>query len=821
MKKHLYILAFLPSLFLTFLLSAQTNEIKQPIVNKNIRIYQTNRIAHAPSIDGVLDDECWKTATVAKNFIQRTPKFGGPAEEPTEVRMVYDDQAVYIGAYLFDSQADKIQTNISLRDELGRADRFELGMDTYDDNINGFKLIVSAANVQFDGRHLQNDFDPSWDGIWASKVKINKDGWCVEIKVPYSTLRFPKKDIQTWGVQFVRVLARAGELSTWSPVNPNIDGIVNQWGELQGLKGIKPPLRLALFPYLAGYANSNPIDDKFAKSYSYNGGLDVKYGINESFTLDATLIPDFGQVQSDNVVRNLSPFDVQYEERRPFFTEGTELFSRGGVFYSRRIGGRPSGYFAAVNSLEKDEEMLNNPNQTQLYNATKISGRTSKNLGIGILNAIAAPVYADIRDTLTGKKRRFQTGVLSNYNVAVIDQILPNYSSISFTNTNVTRQGDARDANVSVLRFNVRDKKNRYDFRMKGGFSKIQDKNLSDSLQLGGGLEALLSKVSGKWRWDIAHSQKGKNLNINDLGYQQEINSIQNGATLKYYDYDPKGKRQNWENELSITYVQRQQPRTYQEWVIEGRSQITFKDFNSISFETFNKPAWYYDFFEPRTPGRKFYHAPFAYGGLTYQTDNRKPYNISVGFHLGESPIKRDAYVGGNIFAQLNFNTHFKSTLNFELNKDYGNFGFVTKTSDQDITFGFREVTTVSNTLSMTYAFNSTMNINWRVRQYWNKLNYLKFFDLQNDGTVKEKPFVNTFDENFNAFNSDFVFTWQFAPGSFFNIIWKNGVLGGDLLGQDSYFQNLRKVYNAPKNNSIAIKAIYYLDWNSLRKKAK
>jgi hypothetical protein len=811
MKKALLFIAFFTSLFLKNSLFAQV-----------LRKHQTTRIENAPTIDGLMDDDCWKTASIAKDFIQRTPKFGGPADLPTEVRMVYDDQAVYVCAYLFDNQIDKLQTNLSLRDELGRADRFELGMDTYDDNLNGFKLIVSAANVQLDGRHLPDDFDVSWDGIWTSKVKINKDGWCVEIKIPYSTLRFPKKDIQHWGVQFVRVVGRTGELSTWSPVNPNIEGIVNQWGELEGMKGIKPPLRLSLFPYLAGYANQNPISNnpvKYSNGYSYNGGMDVKYGINESFTLDATLIPDFGQVQSDNVVRNLSPFDVQYEERRPFFTEGTDLFSKGDIFYSRRIGGRPAGYFDAINSLDSVEEIVKNPNQTQLYNATKISGRTGSKLGIGILNAIGSPEFAEIKNTKDGTTRRFQTGALTNYNIAVIDQVLPNNSSVSLTNTSVIRNGEARDANVSVLRFNLRDKTNTYNIGAKGGLSVFNDKNLPDSLSKGGNFEFILNKISGKWRWELFHQTAGRAFNINDLGYQEQNNFIKNSAGISYFDYTPKGKRQSWTNVLFVNYYQHQRPRRYQEIGIEGNSEITFKNFSSIRFETFNKPFWYYDFFEPRTPNRQFYHAPFGYGGFSFSTDNRKPYIITFGAGMGESPIKRDAYISGFAEAQLNFNTHFKVQLNTELTKDYGNFGFLYKDSDQEITFGFREISTVSNTISMTYAFNAKMNINWRIRQYWNKLNYLKFFDLQKNGTLIQKTIDNVYDENFNAFNSDFVFTWQFAPGSFLNLIWKDSVLDGDYLGQDSYLKNIKKVYQAPKTNSLAVKAIYYLDWNSIHRK--
>ena len=809
MQKILLILCF----FSTYTLFSQVK----------LRVAETVRTTTAPTIDGVLDDIAWKNAPIIKDFTARQPVFGKPAHFPTEVKMVYDNTAIYIAAYLFDPEPDKIYKDLSLRDELGRGDRFEIGIDTYNDNLNGYKLIVSAANVQLDARHLPGDFDLSWDAVWESKVKINKDGWAVEIRIPYSMLRFPKKNEQLWGIQFVRMVQRVGELSTFNPSNPNVDGIVNQWGDLHGMSDIKPPFRLSLTPYLAGYADRNPVDNNgktdFSKGYSYNGGMDVKYGINESFTLDATLIPDFGQVQSDNVVRNLSPFEVQYDERRPFFTEGTELFSRGGIFYSRRIGGRPRGFYNAQNEVGVGEKLIKNPSQTQLYNATKISGRTAGKLGIGVLNAVAAPMFAVIQDSL-GNTRKFQTDVLTNYNVAVLDQIFANNSAVSLTNTNVTRKGDERDANVTAFRFNVRDKENRYDFRGKGIVDKITDKNLPDSLKTGGAYEVSFSKVSGLWQWEFFNGIIGKQFNNNDLGILQERNTVSSSATIKYEDYRATKNRLSWQNALTVSLSQRYKPFSYQEVVIEGNSNYNFKNFTQISFETFNKPLWYYDFFEPRTVGKKYRHAPFAFGNLSYQTDTRKRYNIRVGYQYGDSPIPNDRYVVAYANLKMNFNNHFKVFFNIEAVQDHYNFGFIQKESNGNIIFGGRKIYSVSNSLAITYAFNAKTNINWRIREYWNRLNYKQLYYLQDDGNLKEISKEPTqFDENFNVFNSDFVFTWQFAPGSFFNLIWKNGVIGGDPFGKDSYIENLRKTYSAAKDNTVAVKVLYFIDYNDLKKK--
>jgi hypothetical protein len=190
--------------------------------------------------------------------------------------------------------------------------------------------------------------------------------------------------------------------------------------------------------------------------------MDVKWGINESFTMDATLVPDFGQVISDNTILNLSPYEVRFQENRPFFTEGTELFNKAGLFYSRRIGLTPTGFYDVQGRAAADSniEIIKNPSVSQLINTIKFSGRNKKKLGIGVFNAVSAPMFASIKNKQTNAIEKIQTGPLTNYNVLVLDQALNGRSSITFTNTNVLRDGLAADANVSALDFTIFDKKN-------------------------------------------------------------------------------------------------------------------------------------------------------------------------------------------------------------------------------------------------------------------------------------------------------------------------------------------------------------------------
>ncbi|MBL0069359.1 MAG: hypothetical protein IPP39_12965 [Chitinophagaceae bacterium] len=207
-------------------------------------------------------------------------------------------------------------------------------MDTYNDNQNGFLFVVTSSNVQSDARmgpNLGGSFgeygDKTWDAVWESKVQMQADGWTVEMKIPTSSFTLRQKDLQDWGLQFLRLIRRTNESCFWNPVDPQVNGFVNQFGNYTGLKDLQPPLRLSFSPYVSTGIRSIPKTNSsgFTNSWLGSGGMDVKYGVNESFTLDATLIPDFGQVVSDNVINNLSPYEVRFQENRQFFTEGTEI----------------------------------------------------------------------------------------------------------------------------------------------------------------------------------------------------------------------------------------------------------------------------------------------------------------------------------------------------------------------------------------------------------------------------------------------------------------------------------------------------------------
>src|SRR5688572_13748827 len=342
-----------------------------------LKSYTASRISSIIKIDGDLGDEAWNSVMPASDFVMSQPVEGGVPVQKTEFRIVYDNYAVYVGAMMYDTHPDSILHELGFRDDDNlNADKFRFVFDPYNTRQDAYDFGVYASGVQMDSRFS----DYTYDAVWESSVKITDKGWCAEIKIPYSAIRFPRKDVQEWGLQVTRDIRRTPEFDQWALTPGGTANPLAYWGTLRGITKVEPPLRLSLTPYLSGYIEKSPeftsdTTYRYSTGFSYNTGADIKYGIDERFTIDMTLLPDFGQVQSDNKVKNLSYREINYDENRPFFKEGTELFNKGQLFYSRRIGKTPTGFFSVENSLDSAETIEENPSQVKLLNATKLSGR--------------------------------------------------------------------------------------------------------------------------------------------------------------------------------------------------------------------------------------------------------------------------------------------------------------------------------------------------------------------------------------------------------------------------------------------------------------
>ncbi|TND10073.1 MAG: hypothetical protein FD123_755 [Bacteroidetes bacterium] len=471
------------------------------------KILQAHRVTQAPRIDGILDEADWQQAEVTSSFRQSSPIQYAAVSQKTEARIMYDNTAIYISGMLYDTQPDSIMKQLGVRDGYLTADNFRVVFDTYNTQQDAYDFTVTASGVQSDSRFS----DYNYDAVWKSAVKMLPNGWSVEIAIPYSAIRFPAQKEQEWGLQITRNIQRAQEFDQWAITPREAQNGQKYWGILKGITGVDVPVRLSLTPYATGIWDKDGAAGETKGSASFSGGLDLKYGINESFTIDATLLPDFSQVQSDAVVKNLRAFEVQLEDKRPFFLEGTDLFSRGDLFYSRRIGKAPSLFYDAPYMLNTDEKLVRNPSRAKLLNATKMSGRTANGLGLGILNAIVDNTYAVAQDTLTGEERNILTEPRSNYNIFVMDKQMKNGSSAYLINTNVIRAGGYNHSNVTGAGLSINNKKNTWNINASGAVSNILEP--IDTLQaqfnstLGYKYNIRLAKNSGKWQYGINRNE--------------------------------------------------------------------------------------------------------------------------------------------------------------------------------------------------------------------------------------------------------------------------------------------------------------------------
>jgi len=819
MRQGITLIFFIVSIF-----SLKANEGDNKISKRE---KQAHRVEHSPEIDGSMEDEVWQEETEKIKFTQFQPHNGKPSEFETSVQIVYTDKAIYVAARMYDPSADKILRELGKRDDLGRnADSFGLLLDPYNSGMNAFTFFVSAAGVQSDFYLSGSQWDSHWDAVWNSAVKIDEHGWTVEFEIPYYAFRFPKQEVQHWAVNFYRGVKRNQEDSYWNHVDNSIPGIVNQAGVLTGIKNIEPPLRLSFSPYVTGAYNHDGVSGK--QKFSFTGGMDIKYGINESYTVDMSLIPDFSQVQSDNVVLNLSAYEVRYAENRQFFTEGTELFDKGNLFYSRRVGST----FGAIEYDEDKEELISKPVSANLLNAVKVSGRNKKGFGVGLFNAITNKTAAKIKDKESGIEREVEVDPLTNFNVVVLDKNLQHNSNINFTNTNVTRGEGGRDANVSGLTVALNDKSLAYRVKAFGSYGLINQKDENGRFISTPGYKYSvdLGKVSGTWQYGVSRMVETDTYQINDLGFLQAANGVSHSGYFRYNLLQPHGKLNRFNSSLSVFHEQLYKPSAFTGFNVSMNSYAQLKNFWGVGMRYSTNPATGYDYFEPRNEGYYFAVAPSNSFNFFVESDGRKSLkgNIYSGRWMRNAWDQNSDWIGLFLRYRVNNKLSFNVEVNTEDTK--GSRGYVTTQVDdtntlQEIVFGERNIKTATNVAGLNYTFSNRMGLNLRLRHYWSKVKYDGYYRLENDGTLQQSDYsginadgVAEHNTNFNALNLDLVYFVQVAPGSFVNVVWKDAISSLTNDAHLDYFQSYRQATDTPQVNNVSVRFTYFLDYLSLKK---
>jgi hypothetical protein len=776
---------------------------------------EATRISDVPKIDGILDDAIWQTLPAFGDFYMYEPGNEGNIAEAykTEVKLAYDDKAVYVAAYMFDPNAKTIPSQFSQRDEVFvQADHFSIALNTYNDGINEVHFLVTSAGTIGDAIASQDNFDFSYNTVFESRISKDEKGWYAEFKIPYNALRFPEVEVQDWSVNFYRRLIRQNETHSWSLIDNSVGATSQYNGVVTGIKNIDPPVRLTLFPFAQGQVTHFDGDTEA----DFTAGMDIKYGLSDSFTLDATLIPDFGQASFDEVTLNLGPFEQTFGENRQFFTEGTDLFNKGRIFFSRRVGGRPSG---DVGALSENEVILEYPKKVNLLNALKISGRTKDKLGVGFFNAISEKTYATIEDTVGNTSRKVLVEPISNYNIVVLDQQFNDNSSISLINTNVTRDGHFRDGNVSAFVFDVADKGNRF---RSSGRAIVSNVNTVDGMNTGFLSELDIFRIKGRFRYRIGHDFSNNTFDMNDLGvnFQNNFNNFVAGVSYQIF------KPNQWFNTYRIELTARHL-RLYKPDVQTGNSLNLNSFFVTKSRFAFGADIGYNskndDYYEPRVAGRYVTNGANLGGNAWVSSDYRKKfaYDIRTGYRefFDEDPRK-------NIFLDIEPRYRFSDRLllifQSELSFYKKDFGYV-ETTDTEIIFGQRERTNIENSLQASFNFDPYKAIDLRFRNFWSIADYSDdiFFSLNEDGSRSLTPYDYNEDTdpnaNFNIWNLDLSFRWRFAPGSEAILLYRNQIFNFDTRSNLNYGESVSNLFKQPQQNTLSLRITYFIDYNNIK----
>ncbi|HWO57625.1 MAG TPA: DUF5916 domain-containing protein [bacterium] len=540
-------------------------------------------------IDGRLDEAFWRQIPMADDFVQKEPNEGSTPSDRTEVGFVYDDDALYVGARMHCAHPESLRIELNRRDNPGNSEQLIVSIDSYRDRRTCYDFGVSVAGVRTDRYHSYDheyDKDFSFNPVWDARTAIDSLGWTCEMRIPFSQLRFIDQEVQVWGVNMNRWIPARNEDIFWVPVPKSETGWSSWFGDLRGIRGIQPSRRLELLPYSAAdlhlESESDP-DNPFGDGSDFNGrvGADLKMGLGPNLTLDATINPDFGQVEADPAVVNLSAYETVFSEKRPFFIEGSQLFSVEGedYFYSRRIGARPRG--------PAEGDYVDFPGSATILGAAKVTGRTAGGLSIGALSALTAREHARTYDKSTDQEAEIEVEPATGYGVLRLQQEFgASQSTAGIILTGVERDLDAADPLASLLRrravtgsadWNLRFKGGAYDIVGFAGFSRVEgsegailrtqqssaryfQRPDAGYVRIDSGATALSGyafglrggKRSGRhWLWGGGFSVESPEFELNDAGIVSKVDDIDAWSHLIYREQRPGPLFRSYEITLS------------------------------------------------------------------------------------------------------------------------------------------------------------------------------------------------------------------------------------------------------------------------------
>ncbi len=747
--------------------------------------FQAQRLTAAVSIDGYLHEPAWGEPGLT-DFVQRDPLEGEEPTQRTEVWVAYDQSALYIAARLYDSAPDSIVRRLARRDEDTSADFFIFGVDPWHDHRSGFYFRVNAAGAIEDGTFSNDAFtDDSWDGVWESAVTVDEQGWNLEIKVPFSQLRFPKKEEHVWGMNFARWIERNQELDYYVMVPRNSSGDVSWFAHMTGIAGIERPSTLELLPYSAGRAeylhpeSGDPFND--GSNYFGQAGLDIKMGLTSSMTLDATINPDFGQVEVDPAVINLGYFETHYEEKRPFFVEGASIFGFGNggttnnwsfnygaptFFYSRRAGRPPQ--------LEPtgDYDFSSIPTNTSILGAAKISGKLNPQWSLGLANVVTG--REEGRLDSAGNRFRETVEPLANYSVVRLQrEISQGRHGLGLLGTSTYR--DLRTANGrSTLPHNAQaggvdgwvtlDPEGTYIVSgwlggtrifgqrtmmtdRQGSFPHYLDRPDAGHLELDSNATAMtgmagrlyINKEKGDVVFNSGLAATSPGFDVGELGFQYEADQINWHVAGGYHNQDPgKILRSSF---IALAFVKN--------WDFGGTpyggGYFLFSDGQFLNYWSLGFEAGYFPEYNDKyiTRGGVWAKHPRAYFiNWSVSTDSRKDLSFYGSLQYGRSTRRFWSLNSGitwkpntRLLVQVSPEYMYDETEAFYL--DHFSDPTATNTHGQRYIFGEVVQHSLSLSTRVNFTFSPTLSLQLYTQPLIFAIDYFDYKELAESGTFK------------------------------------------------------------------------------------
>ena len=836
------------------------------------RKYYAVRIEHPPRIDGVLNDVCWQQGEWSGNFTQQMPEGGDPPTQQSDLNVVYDYEFLYVAIRCFDDEPEKMRAVFAPRDEFS-GDVAGIAFDSYHDKRTAFEFNLSAAGHKIDLKHIGDfEYDQNWNAFWEGKTNIDSTGWYVEMKIPFSQLRYSLSDSMVWGLHCWRWIDRNFEEDQWQYIPKDAPSAVYLFGELHGVKDIRPPRQVEVLPYvvskykLPNGLTENPYGSN--KLFNNNIGLDTKIGLSSNFILDATINPDFGQVEADPSELNLSAFETFFQEKRGFFNEGVEIFNFNmgddKVLYTRRIGQKPRNL-----PDTDDDEFLDTPENSTILSSAKISGKTSNGLSLGIIESIVAEEKAGVYSE--DSAHIFIAEPFTNYMVArVIKDYDDGNLQIGGIFTSALRNlpdeeiraevhKSAHVAGVDIVKYF---KNKTYYFKGKGIISDIRgsreaitelqrssihyfqrpdaphlkvDSNLTQLTGHGGLVEA--GKNGNKWRYHTSINWRSPGFNINDIGYIRQADYIMNHSHV-FYVVNKPGKifREymiNLQNDVSFDFDGTKNNHEIKTW-LEGQ-------FHNLwgTYQAFIKGLASYDSRELRggpalrtnnywgiesyfhTNWSKNLAAEFL---LFHYKSNEDPTNIShVELNLNWYPMPKIRLKGG-VQYEKNY-THYKYIDTITVVQSNYLMG---KLNQDMLTFTFRAEYYLTPEFSIRFYGSPYLSIgkyskfktiqDAHAHTFYERYHYISdetlvYSETDNRYDFTEDGGTYSFDNpdfHFGQFRSNLVFRWEYKLGSVLYFVWSHDQTNWENVQNPVLSSNYKTMIHTDPMDIFLVKFNYY-----------